>query len=448
MFLRLSSFLLTLFSAIGTVVPISSFSNPNILVIVSDDQGWGDIGYNDPEIRSPNLDKLAENGVRLDCHYVQPQCTPTRVALMTGRYPSRFGPHCTKASNDQAYPLGTLTMASMLKDLGYETALIGKWHMGSKPVWGPNRYGFDSSYGSLAGAVGMYDHRYRLDTPYTQTWHRNLEFIEEEGHSTDLIAREAVQWLERKRDKPFFLYLPFNAVHTPLVEEEKWLKQNEHIEHEDRRLYAAAVTHMDWAVGEVVEALERIGQRENTLIVFTSDNGAIVTGYPGDNYPPPDPALDDFSSNGPFRGKKGQVYEGGMRVPAFVHWPGHLDHRTVDAPIHAVDWVPTLANRLGYTPKEDPKWDGENVWPLLSGEADSASDRVLYWVWGGESDRERVALRQGGWKILREGREGVWELYNLAVDPSEKNDLASSDPERMKVLKSLFEKEASKDKSS
>ncbi|MCA9438320.1 MAG: sulfatase-like hydrolase/transferase [Candidatus Omnitrophica bacterium] len=142
---------------------------PNILFIVSDDQGWNDIGYHNDDLRTPNLDQLAETGVRLEHHYVQPQCTPTRVALMTGRYPSRFGPHCTTASNDQSYPIGTPTLASLLQSAGYDTGLFGKWHMGSKPEWGPNHYGFDFSYGSLAGAVGMYDHRYRLNTPYAQT---------------------------------------------------------------------------------------------------------------------------------------------------------------------------------------------------------------------------------------------------------------------------------------
>ena len=142
---------------------------PNILLIAADDQGWGDIGYHNPQIKSPNLDRLARTGVELDYHYVQPQCTPTRVALMTGRYPSRFGSHCTQASNSRAFPTGMLTMASMLKQIGYETMIIGKWHLGSKPEWGPNHYGFDYSYGSLAGAVGMYDHRYRLDSPFAKT---------------------------------------------------------------------------------------------------------------------------------------------------------------------------------------------------------------------------------------------------------------------------------------
>ena len=418
---------------------------PNLVVIVSDDQGWGDVGYHDPEIRSPNLDRLARQGVELDCHYVQPECTPTRVALTTGRYPSRFGSHCTQASNDRAYPRGTLTMASMLKSLGYETAIVGKWHMGSKPEWGPNHYGFQYSYGSLAGAVGMYDHRYRLNSPYVTTWHRNLEFIEEEGHSTDLIAREAVAWIERKRHKPFFLYVPFHAVHTPLVERDaKWHEMNAHIENKDRRLFAAALSHMDWAVGEIVQALERTEQRDSTLIIFTSDNGAFAEPYRGGNYPAPDPALDaGFSSNHPLHGRKAEVYEGGIRVPAFVNWPGALQPRKIATPMHVVDWMPTLAALLGHEPPADPQWDGQNMWPILTGQRQSTDVRTFYWVRG--ESREHVALRHGDWKILKNQRNKPWELYNLSNDPCETHNLAESMPKKIEALKVLFEKERAKD---
>jgi arylsulfatase A-like enzyme len=416
---------------------------PNILVIVIDDMGWADVGYHSPEIKSPNLDKLARTGVELDCHYVQPQCTPTRVALMTGRFPSRFGRHCTQASNEQAYPIGTLTMASMLKSLGYETAITGKWHMGSKPEWGPNHHGFDYSYGSLAGVVGMYDHRYRLNSPYRTTWHRNHKYIEEEGHVTDLTAAEAVKWVEQKRNRPFFLYAAFNAVHTPLVEEGKWLEMNEHIEHEDRRLFAAAVTHLDDAIGRIVKAVERTGQRDNTLIIVTSDNGGIAGKYKGGYYPEPDPALENFSSNEPLRAGKSTVYEGGIRVPAFVNWPGHLKPGKVTAPVHIVDWMPTLAKMLGYKAPEEQQWDGQDIWPVVTAGLSEQQNRQFYWVWGRE--RNCVALRYGDWKILRNEPNGAWELYNLADDPYEKNDLAEKQPGRMAELMGRFRNEAAKD---
>jgi arylsulfatase A-like enzyme len=412
-------------------------------LVVADDMGWADIGYHNPKLRTPVLDELARTGVELDCHYVQPQCTPTRVALMTGRYPSRFGPHCTQASNDQAYPIGTLTMASMLKSLGYETALMGKWHMGSKPEWGPNHHGFDHSYGSLAGASGMYDHRYRLNTPYWRTWHRNHEFVEEVGHVTDLVTDEAVKWIQKKRQRPFFLYVPYQNVHTPLVESHRLIALYDHIENPDRRLMAAAITHLDRCIGRIVEAIDQSAQREDTLIIFFSDNGGIHGSYGGNNYPPPDPPLKDFSFNTPLRSGKSHVYEGGMRVPALVNWSGTLKPRKVDAPMHCVDWMPTLASLLGFTPSDEPQWDGHNVWPAVTGQERGDRDRQLYWVWG--SKRNRVALRRGPWKILRDDPKAEWELYNVEDDPGEQTNLARKRPEKMQQLRRLFEQEKAKD---
>ena len=198
-----------LLAAVVTWSPFAfaQVERPNVLFVVSDDQGWNDIGYHNPKLRTPHLDRLAATGVELDCHYVQPQCTPTRVALMTGRYPSRFGHQATHANNEPAFPMGTPTLARMFKAAGYATGMSGKWHLGSLPKWGPNHHGFDYSHGSLAGAVGMYDHRYRFSTPeYSITWHRNHQMIEEPGHVTDLTAAEVVKWIKEHQDAgPWFL---------------------------------------------------------------------------------------------------------------------------------------------------------------------------------------------------------------------------------------------------
>lgn len=424
------------------VAPTGADDRPNILFIVSDDQGWNDVGYNNPDIRSPNIDRLARTGVELTCHYVQPQCTPTRVALMTGRYPGRFGRHATTASNEQAFPIGTPTLATVLKSAGYATGMSGKWHLGSKPEWGPNHHGFDHSHGSLTGAVGMYDHRYRLNSPFAITWHRNHAFIEEEGHATDLTAREAVRWIEGHADgEPWFFYVPFHAVHTPLVErDERWTTLNEHIEDADRRLYAAAVSHMDWAIGEMAAALERTGQRERTLIVFTSDNGAQVN-HSGGQYPPPDPKLRNFSSNAPWRGQKTQVFEGGYRVPAFANWPGTLAPRTVDQPMHAVDWLPTLARLVGAALPPGPAYDGQDIWTSLSTDA-PLRERTFYITWAGTN---RVAVRHGRWKIARNGREAAWLLFDLETDPRETTDVKDERPEVFAELKALFDSERARD---
>jgi arylsulfatase A-like enzyme len=421
-----------------------TFPNPNIVLLVADDLGWNDIGYHNDKIKSPVLDNLAATGVELAQHYVQPQCTPTRVALMTGRYPSRFGHHCTQASNEHSYPFETLTIASMLKKLGYTTGLFGKWHMGSRPEWGPNHHGFDYSYGSLAGAVGMYDHRYRLSSPYKNTWHRNHEFTEEQGHATDLVTKEAVNWIEANREKNFFCYVPFHSVHTPLVEEDKWLQMNKHIESPGRRLMAAAISHLDHCIGQIINALDRNNLRENTLIIFISDNGGIHTGYAGGNYPPPDPKLEKgFSSNLPLKGGKTTVYEGGIRVPAFVNWKGSLKPCKVTVTTHCVDWMPTLANFLDTRQEKEPDWDGMNIWPFITRQKQTLPDRQIYWLWGRE--RNRVALRKGDWKLLR-NNQIKWQLYNIADDPYEKNDLSTQKLEMLEQLKDLINKEKQKDK--
>lgn len=417
---------------------------PNILFIVVDDQGWNDVGYHNHQIRTPHIDALARSGVELDWHYVQPQCTPTRVALMTGRYPSRFGLHCCEASNQHAFPRDTLTMASMLKRVGYQTGMSGKWHLGSKAEWGPNHHGFDYSHGSLAGAVGMYDHRYNLKSPFAITWHRNHELIEETGHVTDLTTNETIRWIElhQQPNQPWFFYVPFHAVHTPLVErDEKWHAMNSHIESNDRRLYAAALSHMDSAIGKMVEALERTGQRERTLIIYTSDNGA-QDGHGGNSYPPPDPKLVKHSSNAPLRGWKTQTFEGGYRVPALVSWPDVLESHKLSQPMHVVDWMPTLAQLTGFAAKTDPKWDGVNVWPKLTGDDTTIDDRTFYIVWG--SKRRREALRSGDWKIVRDHGD-KWQLYNLAEDPYETTDLHADQPQVLASLFEIYQSERSKD---
>ena len=443
--MTLLRYLVTLATFLALSFGIADASKPNILLIVADDLGWNDVGYHNPQIRTPHLDQLARSGVELDCHYVQPQCTPTRVALMTGRYPSRFGPHCCVASNEQAFPIGTPTLASMLKSVGYETGLSGKWHLGSKPEWGPNHYGFDYSHGSLAGAVGMYDHRYRLDSPFVTTWHRNHEFIQEEGHVTDLTTGEVNRWIESRQNAtdPWFFYVPLHAVHTPLVErDKKWHELNQHFETVDRRLYAAAVSHMDDAIGQMLATLERTGQREQTLIIFTSDNGAQVN-HAGNAYPPPDPKLAKFSSNAPLRGKKTETFEGGFRVPACVAWTGTLAPRKVLAPMHAVDWMTTLATLTG-ADTANLSTDGRNVWPVITGDKPDLGTRTIYTAWGGNR-RRREALRHGRWKIVRNGGK-KWMLFDLQDDPNESTDRSTSEPEKLQELLGILATEKQKDK--
>jgi arylsulfatase A-like enzyme len=448
-------------------------NRPNVIVIISDDQGWADIGYNNPKVYTPNLDKLAKTGATLVNHYVMPQCTPTRVAVMTGRYPGRFGPQALAATNEPAFPIGTPTLASMFKASGYETYLCGKWHLGSSAEHGPNHFGFDKSYGSLAGAVGMYDHRYRTGEFY-ETWHRDHKLIEghENGiHATDLVAREAVRIIERKREKPFFLYLAFHAVHTPLDERGEFVDQPTKLDPEnpkrwinedkikwfndpdgkiqsepdpEKRLLLAATYHMDHAIGEVVQALERSGGRKNTLILFSSDNGPQVN-WSGNAYPS-DLKLTDFNQPLPMRGMKRDVWEGGIHVPAVANWPGKIKPKQISDPVHIIDWFPTLANLIDYQPKNSIPWDGVDLSKVIFAN-ESLPTRDLYWIWNTRTNR--WALRYENWKIVKydQGDPTIkdWQLFDLAKDPKEKNNVAAKYPDILSAMHQRFLVQRGKD---
>ena len=413
---------------------------PNILLVIADDLGWRDVGYHDSEIRTPNIDKLAKDGVKLERHYVYPTCSPTRAGLLTGRNPSRFGIHGPIAGRDEsALPKDTVTLARVLKEKGYETALFGKWHLGLRTEVGPRKYGFDRSYGYLHGQIDQRTHRYKNGD---RSWHRDDEFVDEEGHATDLIAAEAWRFLAGKRTKPFFLWVAFSVPHYPVQEDTEWLKPYAGIKDPSRALYAASVTHMDAAIGRLVEALDKTGQRENTLIVFTSDNGgqkdyASKTDYDGKHGP--NPTLGD---NRPLRGWKTELYEGGIRVPAFVSWKGTLAPATIERTVSYLDWFPTLARLGGAELPADAQLEGRDVWPLLTGKGKPPADPVLYWNIG----RDR-ALLDGNLKLIVPGGKGKEpELYDLATDPAEKTNLAAEKPETVAMLRKKLDAQAKEDK--
>lgn len=402
---------------------------PNIVFIVADDLGWADVGFHGGNAPTPHLDRLVREGVELTHHYVAATCTPTRVGLLTGRYWSRFGIY--SPNNGRALPWETVTLPRALQSLGYETALVGKWHLGSKPEWGPQRFGFDYSYGSLAGGVGPYDHLYKRGE-YMRTWHRNGGLITATGHVTSLVAGEAGQWIASRGSRPFFLYVPLHAVHLPLKEPREWTDRvPAALTEEVARQYAASIMHMDDAVGRIVAALEQAGKRQDTLVVFTSDNGGSWAVNNGEDYP------DDGyvggripGNNRPLRGSKGDLYEGGIRVPALVNWPGRLAPGRVEQPIHIVDWMPTLLALAGFTPATDLKWDGRDVWSHLSGQSRTREPRVLYWT-----SARAAAVRAGDLKlIIPAGPAGRAELFDLARDPHETTDLAPQRPAEVESL--------------
>lgn len=413
---------------------------PNVLLIVADDLGWSDVGWHGGFARTPRMDALVREGVELDRHYAQPVCTPTRAALLSGRYPGRFGPHALAPSNLRALPAETATLASVLKSRGYATSLSGKWHLGSRPDWRPNRYGFDHAYGTLTGAADPWTHKYRKGHPYEESWHRDGTLFREEGNATELVAAEALKRIEEKK-APWFVFVPFHAVHTPVDAPDEYKKLYDGVKfhddpekHDSRLRMAAMISQLDAKVGQFVDALERSGQRENTLIVFTSDNGGIESlknAYVGNVGHSP---LN--SENDPLRGQKGQLYEGGIRVCAFANWPGKLAPRKVTAPLHVVDWFPTIAALAGAP--ADPAWDGLDRWDVLNGA--EAAPRTIYVA----HKTQGQALIRGSWKLIAHPK-GKTELYDLAADPYEKNDLAGAKPEAVDELSKLLAAERAKD---
>ncbi|HET6572771.1 MAG TPA: arylsulfatase [Fimbriiglobus sp.] len=416
---------------------------PNVLLVVADDLGWSDVGWHGGFSRTLNLDKLVKTGVELDRHYVQPVCTPTRTALMSGRYPGRFGPQALAPSNLRAMPLGTVTLASALKLVGYHTYQTGKWHLGSRPEWGPTRFGFDHGYGTLTGAADPWTHKYRKGSPYEDTWHRDGKLFHEDGNATELVAAEAVRRIEAKNG-PWLVYVAFHAVHTPVDAPEEYKKLYAGVKFhadpakQDSRLrMAAMVSQLDAKVGQFVAALERTGQRDNTLIVFTSDNGGIESlknAYVGTVGHSP---LN--SENDPLRGQKNTLYEGGIRVSAFANWPGRLKPGKFATPMHAVDWFPTIAGLAGYKPKTDLKWDGIDQWPALTGASPARSDRTIYIAMKGGR-----ALLHGDWKLI-ERNKGRPELYDLAADPFETKNVATAQSEKVRQLEKLLSEHRQKD---
>jgi arylsulfatase A-like enzyme len=437
-------------------------SSPNVLFVLADDLGWGDVSCHESLIRTPNVDRLMSQGIELGQHYVQPMCTPTRASLLTGRYPSRFGPLSTFPSNRPVLPDGYQTIASVFRDGGYDTGLFGKWHLGSSPRFGPNQFGFNHSYGSLAGGVDPYNHRYKRGE-YSFTWHRNGELVTEDGHVTDLIADEAINWME-SRSAPWFCYVPFTAVHAPIKAPQHWIDQYASEQYDDDPLkdasfkrYAAYTSQMDYVVGRMVESLERTGQRDNTIIVFSSDNGSIVAApLDGtDLYPGWQEASPLLGSNLPYRGQKAQLYEGGIRTPTLINWRGTLESGRMDHPVHVSDWMPTLTNLVGIEPATDPRWDGQDIWPLISG-GDATGDRQIYWNFRAGAG---LCIRSGDWKLISTGSQRAstsdaaakggegrnLQLFNIAEDPYEQKDLADDLKSKVTELLEEMDEQFSRD---
>ncbi len=410
---------------------------PNIIVLLSDDLGYADVGFHGvKDIATPNLDSLAAGGTRFTNAYVSgPYCSPTRAGFITGQYQNRFG-HEFNPTGQQGLPRSETTIADRLKEAGYHTGLIGKWHLGAQPNRQPLQRGFDEFFGFLGGAnpyfVAESENIYRGESPVTET-----EYL------TDAFGREAADFIKRNEQKPFFLYLAFNAVHTPLQAPDDRLAKFASIKDKQRQTYAAMLTALDDAVGRVLDSLRQHNLEENTLVFFFNDNGG--------------PTMPTTTINGadntPLRGSKRTTLEGGVRVPFVVQWKGKLPGGKVyDKPVIQLDILPTALAAAGVQTKPEWKLDGVNLLPYLQGEQEGTPHEALYWRLGPQR-----AIRKGDWKLVqydvkvdlspeqaRQLPRNAWpevtetRLYNLADDIGETQDLAQKHPEKLAELEAQW----------
>ncbi|MEM9280823.1 MAG: sulfatase-like hydrolase/transferase [Verrucomicrobiota bacterium] len=455
-------------SLLSSLASVQGEAPPNIIFIIADDLGYGELSCQNPatDIPTPRIDSIATNGVRFTDGYVSaPFCAASRAGLITGHYQTRFGFEFNpigprNEEPDAGLPYQEKTLADLLRDeAGYSTAMIGKWHLGGTARYQPQRRGFDEFFGflheghyfrprpykgmttwlrrkTLPGGgegrrtsadgtlvfsthLGRNEPDYDADNPI----YRDGQPVEELENLTDAFTREAIQFIQRCGDeRPFFLYLSYNSVHSPLQGEASYMERFSGIEDIQRRIFAAMLGHLDDAVGEVLDAVESEGLWENTLIAFLSDNGG--------------PTRELTSSNLPLKGEKGALYEGGIRVPFLLQFPGRIEGGQVfEEPILSLDLYPTSLALAGVTSKES--YDGVDLMPVLSGEETSSLRESIFWRVG-----TKGALRQGDWKIVRNsrrGQPGPWELYHLAEDLAEEMNLAKEEPEQLETLIELWE---------
>ncbi|MDF1755138.1 MAG: sulfatase-like hydrolase/transferase [Verrucomicrobiales bacterium] len=426
----------------------SGAEKPNVLLIFSDDQGWNDVGCYGSEIPTPNIDRIAAEGVRFDQFYSASSiCTPSRFGLLTGRNPSRSEDELLSAlmfmadeHKTNSIKADETTIASWLRSkAGYETALIGKWHLGhgSVDLLPPNR-GFDFFRGHTGGCIDFFTMTYGI----IPDWYHGTELKSENGYATELITEEAVNYIGKSKDsdKPFFLYLAYNAPHfgkgySPADEkpvnlmqpQAADLKRVDSIEDKIRREFAAMTVSLDDGVGKVLDALDQNGISEDTLVIFLTDHGGDPT-YGG--------------SNTPLRGQKATLFEGGIKVPCVMRWPGKITKGSVvKNPYWAIDLFPTFSE-LGGISETAPLTDGSSFAGLLRGGAVESPEREFFWETGQHSELNRkgwAALRRGDLKYVNSPQEGEF-LFDLSQDPNEETDLKAEKPEEFETLKTRWEK--------
>lgn len=412
---------------------LAAAPQPNVVFFLIDDLGYADCGFQGgTDIKTPHIDQLATTGAILENHYVQPVCSPTRASLMTGRYVTHTGVYTIVRPHAKwGLPLGERTLANALQEAGYTTAITGKWHLGEfEHAYKPTSRGFDHQHGHYFGAIDYFTH----ERDGTHDWYHDDKELKEEGYSTHLITQEALRLIEAQpRDKPLFLYMPYNGIHSPHQVPDKYVEPYAALSGSRQKL-AGMLAAVDESIGQVVAALEKKGLRENTMILFSADNGG----------PPP-------GKNTPLRGFKGSLFEGGVRAAAFANWPGKIPAgQRITQPMHIIDWYPTLVKLAGGTLEQKLPLDGCDVWPMITEKASSPHEVIL-----SAQSRDKAAVRMGDWKlIVSHGTPNKDEaprkkakakkkfhqdepvmLFNLAEDPSETTNLATKEPERLAVMK-------------
>jgi arylsulfatase A-like enzyme len=400
-------------------------ARPNVILIITDDVGYGDIGsYGAPDIKTPAIDSLAQNGMRLTDFYAAPNCSPTRAMLISGRYQQRSRIETplgsARAAQDQGLPATGRTLPQLLKNNGYRTGLVGKWHLGYKPEFSPNAHGFDYFFGFKSGLIDYYQH---TDSSGEHDLFENTEPTHVSGYSTDVFTDRAVKFIEENAKQPFFLEVAFNAAHWPfqipdhpsVAADNARFVQPQEDPTNSRRDYVAIVERADQGVGKIIATLARLGLTRDTLVIYTQDNGG-----------------EWLSRNAPLFHRKNTVWEGGIRVPAIFKWPGRIPAGKTSAQVGIMmDLTATILAVTNSPVPAEAKLEGMNLLPLLQNGA-QRTERTLFWRVTTQARRQR-AVRQGDWKLVLDA--GVPFLYNLATDVGERNDLAN---QRQDIVRKLF----------
>jgi arylsulfatase A len=414
-------------------VAAKSPDKSNIIIVLCDDLGYGDLAcYEHPHIKTPNIDKLAQEGMRLtNCYAAAPVCSPSRAAILTGRTPYRCGIYdWIPADSPMHLPKGELTIATLLKKAGYETCQVGKWHCNGK---------FNSPEQPQPGDHG-FDYWFSTQNNASPSHHNPKNFVrngqpvgELQGYSSELVVREAIDWLQNKwdRSKPFFLFVCFHSPHEPLATDPKFVDM---YQGRDEAIYYGNVTQLDYEFGRLIETVDEMNLRDKTFVMFTSDNGPERRNrYQGSQR--------SFGSPGELRGMKLDMYEGGIRVPGIIRWPGNAKAGSVcHEPLSNIDVLPTLCAIAGVEAPKDRPIDGANFLPIFEGKKINRKT-PLYWRYDKATSKPfTVAMRQGDWKILADNQMTKFELYNLRQDPAEKQNLAESEPRRLETMKKVLAK--------